>query len=139
MPEKELFEILNAPGRTKKKLMGIQVEISNLRLMMLPSAIRYDTDRIQSTPQDPMPKYAERLLDKEKKYSILQEQYVEECSRVDKLLTKLNDIDQINVIRTHYVVGYTFEKTADTLSYSESHVYVLHRKAIARLKKMISE
>ena len=81
-----------------------------------------------------MSEYADRIIKLEKKEKALRNKYAAECNQVDELTEELESIDQKNVIKTKYIVGYTFEQTAQALNYSESYTYKLHRLAIKRLE-----
>lgn len=53
----KLYNILTKPSTIKADIKRMQERIDDLRLMMLPSAIRYDKDKVVSSPSDPMSKY----------------------------------------------------------------------------------
>ena len=57
----ELYETLNQPKWIKREIDVTKARMEKLRVMMLPGAIRYDKDSVQSTPKDPMLEFAEQL------------------------------------------------------------------------------
>ena len=60
MNVEELFRNIRA---ARKELWILGQRESDLTLSMLPGAIRYDKDKVESSPEDPMLKFAERLSD----------------------------------------------------------------------------
>ena len=56
-----IYDFLGKPRCIKSALRRAEAEQDNLRLSMYPSAVRYDTDKVQSSPVDPMPRYAEKM------------------------------------------------------------------------------
>lgn len=62
------------------------------------------------------------------------------CELLDLLTTieteinKLNEKEQL-LIKLHYMKGYTWEKTAETLGYEIRQVYRLHGHILLKLKK----
>ena len=92
----KLFVILTEPKKIKKEIKRVSNRIEDLRLMMLPSAIRYDADKVMSSPSDPMMKFAERLDELEKEKSKLAVKYIESTDRVIDLSneTKIPFFDQ---------------------------------------------
>lgn len=135
----KLYMILKAPGQTKRELKGVQVEINNLKVDMMPSGINYNSDKIQSSPHDSMSEYANRLIQLEQKEISLRDKYAMECKRVDMLIDKLEDIDQVNVIKARYIIGYRFEQIAKVLNFSESQTYKLHRLGVKHLDIVLQE
>ena len=133
----KLYAILKAPGQTKRSIRGVQVEISNLKVDMMPSGIRYDKDKVQISPKDSMSEYAARLLKLEEQGLALCNEYAKQCELVDELVAELKNVDQVNVIKAKYIVGLTFEQIADALYFSESYTYKIHRQAIRNLELAI--
>ena len=61
-----VYDFLCKPRNIKSEIRRAEAERENLRLRMYPSAVRYDTDKVQSSPVDPMPE-AGRIRDKNQK------------------------------------------------------------------------
>ena len=60
-------DFLKRPTRIYGDIVTLQERIENLRVNMLPKAISYNKDRVQTSPQDPMPDFAAKIdeLDRE--------------------------------------------------------------------------
>ena len=66
-----VYRVLTKPKRIRAQITKSEAEMQGLRLSMLPGAIRYDKDKIQTSPDDPMTKYAARMDDLTRKITEL--------------------------------------------------------------------
>ena len=74
----EVYEFLTMPKKTKLQIRSKQMQIEDLRLQMLPGAVRYDKDIVQSSPEDPMMKFIVRVDELERDIEGLKQRYVDE-------------------------------------------------------------
>lgn len=133
MTENELYDILCAPKKTKRKIAVIKAQMEKLRVMMLPGAIRYDLDHVQSSPKDQMLIFAEKIDELGRKATAQEELYMKQYAEVEELIEGLDDTHQ-DVVRLQYLAECKPREVAEMLSYSESTVYRLKREAIKTLK-----
>ena len=134
MTELELYEILNAPGKTKRNIAVTKVQMEKLRITMLPSAIRYDKDSVQASPKDTMPIFAEKIEKLDKKVKRLEKQYMEQYENAEKLIDRLENKYR-GVLKLKYLANCRPKEIAQDLNYAESYVYKLHKDAIKILKR----
>ena len=62
-----VYKLLTKPRKIRGQIKKAEAEMEGLKLSMLPGAIRYDKDKVQASPQDPMAQYAVRLDELERK------------------------------------------------------------------------
>ena len=134
MTEKELYDVLTAPRRTKRRIEVTKARMEKLRVMMLPGAIRYDKDHVQSSPQDPMLVFAEKMDELNTKAVELEGLYITQCNEVEVLLKALDDDDR-HILELTYLAECRPVEIANKLNYAESTVYKLKREAIKTLIK----
>lgn len=130
----ELYNTLNKPKWTKIRIATKQAQIKDLRLMMLPSGIRYDKDSVQSSPKDPMLQFIEKLSDLEEELHKLEKDYTRQYTDVEKLVKTLDDPRLEEIITLRYLVCYEPKEIAAAMGYAESWVHKLHRDAIKELE-----
>ncbi len=133
MVTKQLYKILEAPCDTGRNIAIIKVKMIELERMMLPGAIRYDKDAVQSSPQDPMLAFAEKMDELNRQLEGLESKYINEYQTVEKLIEPL-DTKHKGVLTLKYLAGFKPEEIANKLSYAESYVYKLQREAIQILE-----
>ncbi len=133
----KLYTFLHRPMWTKAKIRTKEAQIDDLRLMMLPGAIRYDKDKVQSTPSDPMSEYAERLSELEADIRKLKRQYLREQKEVVKYISMLPDPNETEVLTARYISGMRFDDIAKQCQVSEPTVYRWHRVGINHLTEIV--
>lgn len=133
----ELYKFIKKPLWTKAKIKNTQAKIEDLNTMMLPGAIRYDKDKVQTSPSDPMLKYAERLTELEEELKKLQERYLKEQKDITDMIEKVPDPNEQTVLINRYINGMYFEDIAKNIPASISTVYRWHRLGMNHLEELI--
>lgn len=135
----KLFEILTKPKKLKSDINRVDERIEDTRLMMLPSAIRYDTDKVVSSPSDPMLKFAEKIDELERKKAQLQSEYIVARDKLINLIDRLSDERMKDIIQSRYMMARKFSEIVEGLPLEESQMYKLHSKAIGEMEKIVKE
>lgn len=133
----ELLKILTKPRNIKAEMRRVDARIEDTRLMMLPSAIRYDTDKVISSPSDPMLKFAEQIDELEQQKKKLKEEYLVARSKLLNLVDKLSDNIMKDVIQARYMSEMRFKDIVETIPVEEAQMYRLHNKAIGEMEEII--
>jgi RNA polymerase sigma factor (sigma-70 family) len=100
---------------------------------MLPGAIRYDKENVQSSPTDPMLVFAEKMDELVNDVKQLELQYMQQYEKVEIMADGLDDAHR-DVLKLRYLAEYKPPEIALELNYSESTVYKLKREAIKLLE-----
>lgn len=135
----ELFQILTEPKKIKSEIKRVCERIEDTRLMMLPSAIRYDKDKVLSSPSDPMIKFAEKLDELEKQKENLIQKYIISRQRMTDLIEMLTEDNQKDIIQARYMKNLRFYQIADEIGYSEAQTYRIYADAIEQLERIIND
>jgi len=133
MTKAEVHDKLTAPRRTKRKIAVTKAQMERLRVMMLPGAIRYDKENVQTSPQDPMLVFAEKMDELTSDAKQLETLYMQQYKEVETMADTLDDAHR-DVIKLGYLAEYKPTEIAIELNYSESTVYKLKREAIKLLE-----
>lgn len=127
----EVYEFLTMPKKTKLQIRSKQMQIEDLlMLQMLPGAIRYDKDIVQSSPGDPMLKFIVRVDELERDIEGLKQQYVDEQKLISEAIEMLEDKREQVVLIGKYVSGDSYDDIAAELSLSVDRVFQIHRSAV---------
>ena len=130
----ELYDKLNAPRRTKRNIVVRRAQMEKLRVMMLPGAIRYDKENVQSSPTDPMLVFAEKMDELNTQLKGLESLYMQQYEEVEKLISRLDDKYK-GVLTLKYLGDCKADEIAKELSYAESYVHKLKKEAIKILER----
>ena len=96
----------------------LQLRIKELQLSLLPRGIRYDSDKVQTSPSDQM---------------------LEVAAKVDALERKMQPTPEYRQLLTlRYLTGHmSWKQIADVMGYSDDHVRgYLHKMAIEEARKV---
>lgn len=135
----EVYEFLTAPKRTKLKIKSKQMQIEDLRLQMLPGAIRYDKDSVQSSPEDPMMKFIVRVDELERAIEELKLQYVDEQKMIAEAIEQLADEREQVVLIGRYVKTESYDEIAAELFLSVDRVFQIHRSAVDNMVEIVDK
>lgn len=99
-------------------------------------AIRYDSDKVQTSPQDILPDIiANIVITTEKLYDRIETlQKLEEAAR--EVLLQLKEKHE-RVLVLHYLNNMTWEKIAKELSYDEKYIYEVKDAALDELTEVL--
>ena len=135
----EVYEFLTMPKKTKLQIRSKQMQIEDLRLQMLPGAIRYDKDIVQSSPGDPMPKFIVRVDELERDIERLKQRYVDEQKLISEAIEMLEDKREQVVLIGKYVSGDSYDEIAAELSLSVDRVFQIHRSAVDKMAVIVDK
>lgn len=135
----KLFNILTKPKRIKSDIYRIDERIEDTRLMMLPSAIRYDKEKVISSPSDPMIKFAEIIDELERRRDELKQEYIKSRDTLLKLIDRLSDDRMKDIIQARYMMAKKFSEIVEGLPLEERQMYKLHSKAIDEMENILKK
>ena len=135
----EVYEFLTMPKKTKLQIRSKQMQIEDLRLQMLPGAVRYDKDIVQSSPEDPMMKFIVRVDELEREIEGLKQQYVDEQKMISEAIEMLEDEREQVVLIGRYVSGDSYDEIAAELFLSVDRVFQIHRSAVDKMVDIVDK
>ena len=130
-----IYDFLDKPRNILKRLRYEQNRLEGLRQSLYPSAIRYDTDKVISSPSDPMPEYAGKVEELQQTIAKLQREYWQAMDDIADVAVHLGRAEQ-DVIMCRYVAQKKWRDIAVELRCSERWVFIIHRRAVRHLEKM---
>lgn len=122
-----LFEI-----RNKKRLLEATIrKAEELRTLAEGvGAIRYDKDRVQTSPQDHMSEAVTELVAKEDELDRLIVDYRQTILRRVRMIEGMHDPRYVQLLTLRYIDGLRFEEIAVKMMYSWKHILRLHGEAL---------
>ena len=99
---------------------------------LLPAGIRYDGDRIQTTPEDRMLERMPEIAELDKKISQQIRRLARRKAKAMGMINKLQDSKQRQVLTLYYLDNrrLSWREVAKEMSYSEQMIYGLHKEAL---------
>lgn len=81
-----------------------------------------------------VPRSVERILQAKQELLI----QINNCSdvrqQIDIVVSKIDGDTEQEILRRRYLLGQTWEKISDSMSYSLRNIYLIHKKAIEKVK-----
>lgn len=112
-------------------MQKVEEQISEIRNTMTQlSAIRYDKEHVQQTPDDIMLNCIVRIEAAEEKYVNLLEQYNERYTIMLQQIEGMENELQKNILLLRYMYGLPLHIVADKLGYSFDWIRHVHQRAL---------
>jgi len=133
MTTSEAYAFLNSIRKIENEIVKLQLQHDELQSCLLPKAITYDGDRVQTSPEDKMLEIASRVLDMEKEIRNLKQRKAKLIIEVNDSISKLDsDVEQM-VLLGFYVGRLPAIKVAELVHYSVPGIYKVKRRAVIHL------
>ena len=141
------FKTVNEAKEYFRQIRKEQLEIIHLgkmiereELTLLPKAIRYDTDKVQLSPDDILARSAAEIADMKEE---LQRSIVvlkEKKAKAESVLMNLDNSDEREVMRWYYMDSdgsrlLKWEDVAEKMNYNKRWVLKIHGRALSNLTK----
>lgn len=139
MTVSETYDFLNAIRRTEAEMVKLRLKHDALQSCLLPQAIRYDGDHVQTSPEDRMSEAAAEVVELEKQLRILNHKKLQQISDVSFAIAKLDsDVEQM-VLLGFYVGHLPVVKVAEIVHYTERGVYKVKARAVRHLAEKCTQ
>lgn len=128
--EKTLGKVRNL-YRKEKRLME---RIGELRLTLLPCGIRYDRDKVQTSPGDMTVDTMARIDEAERELMEVGRELVETQTHIGKITNILPPKERF-VLRQYYLNGYSTQRISEQMHITQRHVFRLKNNGISMLER----
>ena len=133
-------EKMMQPRRLKSAIRRLEIEIDSLYAMALPAGVRYDQDRVQTSPKDKMAEVAARAdeLERELRGEICakQSEMLDAIMEVGRLIDSIENDRQKEALTAYYIRGDSVGKIAREMIYSREGIYKLLKRGIKSVHKV---
>ena len=138
MTEKEAFVFLGQVRGYDNKIKRLERTIEALKYNLLPGAIRYDKDRVDSSPQDSMSELFAKI-------DLYERELKEECNKraaailmMDEALNKMKDTKERAVLKEYYIGKISLRDIADGMGYTVRHCIRLRNNGVSMFAEVMS-
>ena len=129
MTRNDLKQKLNLVYKLDTELKILNIKIERWEAVAQVHGIRYDLDKVQKSPGDPMDAVMEplyKLLDKKKKIQVALSRAVEDANQI---IDAVPDDKGRLTMHYRYTACLSWEEVARRMSYTERHVMRFHDDA----------
>lgn len=114
-----------------------ETQRDELRACLLPGAIRYDRDRVQSTPTDKMADVIARVDELDREIERLKLEKAQAIIEISDVIEKLDNDKEKAVLTAFYIKAASMEAVAGIVCYSVRHTYLLRKQGVEHLKEVL--
>lgn len=135
--EQRVYEFLSRPKKFDMRIKMLEAKRAGLMSCLLPSGIRYDLDKVQSSPEDPMSRVAAEIDAIDREIISLQQEkagaIVEICDAIDQLTNG----NEKTVLTLYWVHGHKLADIAEIINYSVRRTYYFRKQGVIHLGEVL--
>lgn len=134
---RQAYEFLNSARVLHWQWLRLKAKHDELESCLLPAAIRYDKDKVQSSPEDPMSKIVAEVMELEKQMKEIQLQKSKQITRIDKAISSLESDEERTALTMRYVNRIPVTDIAEAMGYAEPTIYKFMNQGGEQIAKSI--
>lgn len=133
---KQAYEFLNSARVLHWHWLRLKAKHDELETCLLPAAIRYDKDKVQSSPDDQMSKICAEIHELELEMAKVQRK---KFVQVEKILRAVDDLadEERTALTMRYINRVPVSAIAEAMGYSEQRIYQFMDKGGAQIAKRL--
>ena len=126
----EGYRWLSRPRAVESKIRRLENKINELRTCLEPNAIRYDLDKVNSSPDDAVSKIFAEIDEAERMCHELRLQKAAYIFEITEAIDKIPNETQKDVLYEFYIARRTMPEVSQELSYDLSWCYKQRKAGI---------
>ena len=134
----ETYAFLGKIRYTSRKIDERQLQLRFLESKLLPSGIRYDTERVQTSPSEQMPEIMGEIEKVQQEIDQLKGTLIHEITEVGTVIDKLGNDNEKTVLKMYFLSFADIPDIAKALHYSIDGVYTIRRRGIRNIDSFIN-
>ena len=139
MNRQECFEYLGQVRGLNRRIERLDEQILELRYSLLPGAIRYDKDRVATSPKDNVTETFARIYDLEtdKKKLIAERQILTVC--LFQIINRVPAGKERAFLLRFYIHCESMDKVADELNITLRHCFRIRNNAVVKFMEVLDD
>lgn len=135
----EVYDFLTGSHRKRLEIARKENIIAELRSCLLPGAIGYDKDKVQSSPRDQLSETMAKIDELERQVEALKAERSALIIEVNNVIEKLeNDIEKA-VLTEWYINRTKPSRIASNIGYSERRMYHYKKEGVQHLAQILED
>jgi len=134
---KQAYEFLNSARVLHWQWLRVKAKHDELESCLLPGAIRYDRDKVQTSPDDIMGKILAEVNELEQRMEQLQ---VAKSKRIEEIYTIINSLqsdEERTVLTMRFISRIPVTEIAEAMGYAEPTIYKFMNQGSEEILKSI--
>lgn len=132
---KQAYEFLNSARVLHWQWLRLKAKHDELESFLLPAAIRYDKDKVQTSPEDSMSKIISEINELELEMAQVQNEKLVQVEKIYKAINALQSDEERTALIMRYVNRISVSTIAVSMGYSEQRIYQFMNQGGAQIAK----
>lgn len=133
----ETYDFLMQIRREEIIIRRKETQRDELRACLLPGAVRYDRDKVQSTPTDKMSDVMARVDELDREIEQLRREKASLIIEIGDAIEKLEDDNEKTVLTEFYIARAPMTQAADAINYSVRRAYDFRKRGVIHLGEVL--
>lgn len=133
----ETYDFLMQIRRKEIIIRRKETQRDELRACLLPGAVRYDRDKVQSTPTDKMSDVMARVDELDREIEQLRREKATLVIEISDAIEKLEDDNEKTVLTEFYIARAPMTQAADAINYSVRRAYDFRKRGVIHLEEVL--
>lgn len=134
---KQAYEFLNSARVLHWQWLRLKAKHDELESCLLPAAIRYDKDKVQTSPEDPMSKIVAEINELEKEMIAVQHRKFVQIEKIGRALNALESDEERTALTMRYINRIPVSAIAEAMGYAEPTIYKFMNQGGEQIAKSI--
>lgn len=134
----ETYDFLMQIRRKEIVIRRKESQRDELIACLLPGGVRYDRDKIQTTPKDTMTDVMARVVDLDTEIEALRHEKAQLIIQVSDAIEKLTDDNEKTVLTEFYIARAPMNKVAEAINYSVRRAYDFRKAGVTHLGEVLA-
>lgn len=133
----ETYDFLMQTRRKEVIIRRKESQRDELRACLLPGAVRYDRDKVQTTPTDKMSDVMARVDELDREIEQLRREKASLVIEISDAIEKLEDDNEKTVLTEFYIARAPMTAAADAINYSVRRAYDFRKRGVVHLGEVL--
>lgn len=134
-----VYIFLTSVRKIEAEIQKLTIRHDELQTCLLPGAIRYDGDRVQTSPDDKMSQIAAEVVDLERQVQELRRRKAEQVREIEDAIRMLENDDEQMVLMGYYIGRLPMARVAELIHQSPRSAYYIRRRGVKHLAEKFSQ
>lgn len=134
---KQAYEFLNSARVLHWQWLRVKAKHDELESCLLPGAIRYDRDKVQTSPDDIMGRILAEVNELEQRMEKLQVAKSKRIEEIDKIINSLQSDEERTVLTMRFINRIPVTEIAEAMGYAEPTIYKFMNQGSEEILKSI--
>ena len=130
---RETYRFLNSARSLHWQLLRLKAKHDELESCLLPAAIRYDKDKVQTSPDDNFSKIMAEIAELEQEMEDVRVRKSEQIGKIDRAVSALESEEERTALTMRFINRASVRDIAKEMGYSDHGIWTKVRREIEKI------